>query len=280
MMVSFAVFLGQKPRSVALGVSAALVAAIGALSYVAGPQLALPLFYVLPIVIAAWFAGLRTGVAISIAGALFWLGVELAQAQSLAPDIALANTAIRLGCFLALSYFIAALSQALEYAHSDYLTGIANGRAFYDATFAEMRRSARYGGAFTVVALDVDDLRKINERFGHAVGDALLRSVAGVLRNSLRQTDLVSRLGAERFAILLPEADGEAARGAIRKLEGVLAGVAGKGDWTSSFSLGGVTFTSPPESAETALGRAEDVLQAARRREASGRVRSQLETAA
>jgi diguanylate cyclase (GGDEF)-like protein len=279
-MVSFALFLGQKPRSVALGVSAALVAAIGALSFVAGPELALPLFYVLPVVVAAWFAGLPMGIGIGVASAVFWLGVELTQGPRPLPTIVAANTGIRLACFFALAYFVATLSRALEYARSDYLTGIGNGRAFYDATLGEMRRSKRYGGAFTVIALDVDDLRSVSGRFGHAVGDALLRSVAGVLRNSLRQTDLVSRLGSEHFAILLPEADGPAARSVVHKLEGVLAGIAGKGDWTSTFSMGAVTFATPPESPETALGRAEDVLSAVRKSTRTGRVRSQSETAA
>src|SRR5688572_26092235 len=146
-MVSFALFLGQKPRSVALGVSAALVAAIGALSFVAGPELALPLFYVLPVVVAAWFAGLPMGIGIGVASAVFWLGVELTQGPRLPPTIVVANTGIRLACFFALAYFVATLGKALEYAHSDYLTGIGNGRAFYDATLGEMRRSKRYGGA-------------------------------------------------------------------------------------------------------------------------------------
>src|SRR5207247_115031 len=101
--------------------------------------------------------------------------------------------------------------------------------------------------------VDVDDLRAVNERFGHAVGDALLRRAAATLRARMRATDVVARLGADHFAVLMPETDAAAADGVVRKLETVLAEIAKMGPWTSGFSLGAAIFTEAPETVEAAL---------------------------
>jgi diguanylate cyclase (GGDEF)-like protein len=240
------------------------MAAISALSYAAGPELALPVFYVLPVAAVAWFAGLSAGVGSAVVAVLFWLGVDLAHGPRPLP-VLFWNTALRLLCLATLSHLLAALGMALRYARTDPLTGIANSRAFYDWVQLESQRSRRYGGAFTIVYLDVDDLRAVNQRFGHAVGDALIRSVAAIMRNSLRTTDVVARLGGDHFAILLPETGAAATRAVLRKLEGVLLEISGKGEWTSTFSLGAVTYLSPPESIEGALNRAEELMYAAQK---------------
>jgi diguanylate cyclase (GGDEF)-like protein len=283
-MIALIELLDRQPRAVRLGSAAALVAAITALAHAAGPAVAVPMLYVLPIAVVAWYAGWWRGAALSAVCALLWLGLEVAAAPApLAPVPALVywNTLLRLGCFAGLTYFVAALGLALTYARTDHLTGVANARAFVDAVQGEVQRMRRYGGAFTIAYLNVDDLRSVNGRFGRPVGDALVRSVSGLLRNCLRRTDLVARVGAGRFAILLPELGPETSQGFVRKLEGVLAGVAEKGLWTSGFSIGVGTFTDPPETVESALHRVEDLMYAARRGEArEARVRVQTENVA
>jgi diguanylate cyclase len=97
----------------------------------------------------------------------------------------------------------------------------------------------------------------------------------------LRSTDLVARLGADDFAILLPETSAESAQAALRKLEVLLAESGQKSQWASSFSIGGVTFTSPPDTVEGALNRAEDLMHAAKKADRkSTTVRWQLEAVA
>jgi len=278
-MLSLIEALGRQGRLSLLAWGSASAAALTALGYVAGPELALPALYVLPVAAVSWFAGLGAGIAVSLLSAGLWLGLDLARGS--AGDLPYWNTALRAGALLVLTHFLAALNVALQYARTDYLTGIANGRAFYDAAQAEIARARRYGSAFTLVYLDVDDLRTVNERYGHYVGDALIRSVAATLRKSLRATDLVARLGADDFAILLPETSAESAQAALHKLEVLLAESAQKSQWASSFSIGGVTFTSPPDTVEGALNRAEDLMYAAKKADRKKTtVRWQLESVA
>jgi diguanylate cyclase (GGDEF)-like protein len=279
-MLSLIEALGRQGRVALLAWGAAAVAAVTALSYVAGPEVGLPILYVLPVVAVGWFAGLTAGVAMALLSAGLWLVVDLTRGPA-AGDVPYWNTAIRAAALLILVHVLAALNVALQYARTDYLTGIANGRAFYDAAQSEIARARRYGSAFTVVYLDVDDLRTVNEKYGHYVGDALIRSLAATLRKSLRSTDLVARLGADDFAILLPETSSEAAQAALRKLEKLLVETAQKSQWASSFSIGGVTFTSPPDTVEGALNRAEDVMYVAKKADSKATtVRWQLEAVA
>jgi diguanylate cyclase (GGDEF)-like protein len=262
-MLSLIETLGRQGRGVLFLWGMAQVAAVAALSYVAGPTLTIPLLYVVPVIVIGWFAGHVAGFSLSALATGAWLAIDLAHGAP--ADFAYWNALIHLGVLLALTYFLAALNVALQYARTDYLTGVANGRAFYDTTQAELARARRYGSAFTLVYLDVDDLQRVNETFGHYVGDALIRSVAATLRKSLRSTDLVARLGADDFAVLLPETSAESAQGVLRKLETVLVETAQKSQWSSSFSIGAVTFTSPPDTVEGALNRAEDLMQAAKK---------------
>jgi diguanylate cyclase (GGDEF)-like protein len=271
--------LGRLSRAALFGGALAALLVITGTSYVGGRELGLPVLYVLPVAGVAWFGGRRLGLLTAILAALGWLGLDLVPRSGVVHGIDVWNALIRVGAFGLLAHFLAGSGAALRYARTDYLTGIANGRAFYDAAQLESRRAQRYGGAFSILYLDVDDLRAVNDRFGHPVGDALLRSVATTLRTRMRSTDVVARLGADHFAILLPETDAEAAHGVLRKLEVVLTGLSEKGPWSSGFSVGAASFMAPPESVESALNRAEDLMYAARKAPSrTGRVRCLAES--
>jgi len=94
---------------------------------------------------------------------------------------------------------------------TDELTGLANRRRFLDAVRAEMQRARRYERPLTLLMVDLDRLKQINDQNGHAAGDAMLRGVAQCLRACVRETDLPARLGGDEFAVLLPETPREAA---------------------------------------------------------------------
>lgn len=106
---------------------------------------------------------------------------------------------------------------------TDHLTGLAN-RAHLDERLGdEVRRSARYATPLTVLMLDLDRFKQVNDRFTHVVGDQVLRAVAGVLRDHVRASDLVARYGGEEFAVVLPETGLAAALSAVAKLAAALA---------------------------------------------------------
>lgn len=90
-----------------------------------------------------------------------------------------------------------------EHATTDYLSGLLNKRSFIDAMVAELARSRRHLRSVSLVSLDIDHFKRLNDTLGHDAGDAAIRAVSQLLRGTSRQEDLVFRVGGEEFAMLL-----------------------------------------------------------------------------
>lgn len=90
-------------------------------------------------------------------------------------------------------------------AMTDWLTGLYNRGAFRSAALRELRRAQRYRQTLSVIFFDLDDFKVVNDRFGHELGDQVLREVSRLLRRSVRDVDVAARFGGEEFAVLLPE---------------------------------------------------------------------------
>lgn len=113
-------------------------------------------------------------------------------------------------------------------ARTDALTGLANRRAWEEAAPRELGRAARHGLAATLALIDLDDFKQLNDRHGHAAGDALLRDVADRWRGALRDADLLARFGGDEFALLLVPSAAESAETIVRRmLEQLPRGVTG-----------------------------------------------------
>ena len=89
----------------------------------------------------------------------------------------------------------------------DFLTGLWNRQGFDERMKEETERAHRYRRPLSLLMVDVDDFKAINDRFGHPWGDVVLQKVAGVLKNMVREPDFAARIGGEEFVMLLPETD-------------------------------------------------------------------------
>ena len=93
----------------------------------------------------------------------------------------------------------------------DSLTGLYNRRVFLTTIESELHRAQRYGRPFSLILLDVDNFKKINDTYGHRFGDLVLEKVGSILNDLMRNTDFVARYGGDEFGIILPETDVESA---------------------------------------------------------------------
>jgi diguanylate cyclase (GGDEF)-like protein/PAS domain S-box-containing protein len=96
-------------------------------------------------------------------------------------------------------------TELIRLATTDPLTGLNNRRSFEELAEREFKRAKRYGNALSALMIDLDWFKQINDAHGHAAGDEVLRSVARIITDALRETDLAGRIGGEEFAALLPE---------------------------------------------------------------------------
>jgi len=147
---------------------------------------------------------------------------------------------------------------------TDDLTQIENRRAFYEGASREFERARRHNHPFTLAYFDVDDFKEVNTRFGRQVGDGVLCMVAATARQSIRSSDLVARLGADEFALLLPEAGSDGASAVIRKLQQALRDASEATGLPLTVSGGVVTCLQPADSLETAIDTADRLLYGAR----------------
>lgn len=114
------------------------------------------------------------------------------------------------------------LNRALLLAVTDPLTGLFNRRRLRERLVDEMKLRGRYGGLGSIIAVDVDRMKDINDTFGHAAGDRALKVVAGAILECIRSTDIAARVGGDEFAVLLPRTSpSEATTVANRILEAV-----------------------------------------------------------
>ncbi|WP_085719174.1 diguanylate cyclase [Pseudomonas sp. B27(2017)] len=146
---------------------------------------------------------------------------------------------------------------------TDSLTGIHNRRYFQERLTTEMARVERGGGELSVIMLDIDHFKRINDQYGHAVGDRVLQAVCERIGHRLRRTDVFCRLGGEEFMVLCPDIDGDHAHMLAEELWHSLrsAPIDVVGVVTASF---GIASWRPGEGADALLLRADSGVYAAK----------------
>ncbi|TSE30900.1 Response regulator PleD [Tepidimonas thermarum] len=194
--------------------------------------------------------GLGSGLAVAVLTALVLLATALWQAR----QHRVALTAIN--------------RELQRLVITDALTGIANRRRLLELLDDELRRMRRQGRPLTVLSLDLDHFKQVNDTHGHATGDAVLQHVVRTVQQHLRATDHFGRMGGEEFVVLLPDTGADAAQKVAWKLreavartplqtpDGLVVPV--------TISVGGVTSTDPSATAASVLAQADAALYAAK----------------
>jgi diguanylate cyclase (GGDEF)-like protein/PAS domain S-box-containing protein len=163
-----------------------------------------------------------------------------------------------------------ALERELEHrAHTDVLTGLSNRRHFYELAEQEFTRAKRYGTPLAVLMLDIDHFKQINDKYGHHIGDTVLRKLSEVCLKTLRENDIIGRLGGEEFAILLPEAEGERAMEVAERLRLAAANVRmaleREGHFRFFVSIGVTSMVVTDDDFDSILKRADAALYTAKK---------------
>jgi len=242
-----------------------LVLVLGVIDYLTGYELSFSLFYLAPIVLVTWFVSRRLGIMISIFSAIIWFVADISSGQTYShPAIELWNTFIRFGFFVIVTLLLSALRKQLRteeiFARTDFVTGAMNTRYFYGLAHMEISRSRRYQHPFTLAYIDLDNFKAVNDRFGHDTGDVVLRTVANVLHQHLRDTDIVARFGGDEFAMLLPETGQESAKVVISKIHSSLMAEMQKNGWPVTFSIGVVTYVAVPHTVNNVVKIADELM--------------------
>lgn len=158
-------------------------------------------------------------------------------------------------------------ADALRMAELDDLTGLGNYRMFMRALTAEVARSRRYDDPFSLVLLDLDGFKGINDELGHLAGDDALRLVAVALREALREEDVCCRQGGDEFAVIAVRAGEEEARELAERLTRAIGEIpfGADGEQRLGASVGWATFGAPARSVDELILRADAALRQTKR---------------
>lgn len=258
-------YLHQKHSASIVGVCFLLIGLVAIADHFTGFEFSFSIFYLAPVIIASWFGGRIIGTIVAITCAIVWLVVDVTSGHVYSNLlISFWNSGVRLGFFLLTSHLVSKvrfhLDREKELARSDPLTGVLNGRAFFEQGRRLFALAGRTSRPLSIAYVDLDNFKAINDARGHTEGDRLLRDVANILKGSLRSYDLVARLGGDEFALLLPDSDLEDSQYAIGRLRKNLSAFAREQGWPISVSVGIVVFKSTPPTLEQAVKLADELM--------------------
>jgi len=259
--------LESVPRRVlSVGVIGVMII-LGFADYITGFEFSFSFFYLIPITIIAWTNGRDAGLFFSVLSATVWLTSNLLSGQMYShPLIAIWNTLIRYGFYATVTSLLTELHHALEEEHilanTDPLTGAMNRRSFNQVAEKRMISSEIHGRPYTMVYIDIDNFKKINDKHGHAVGDLVLKVVVDTIREQTRGTDLLARIGGDEFAILLTDIDQNQAEPIIERIQSSLMAQMKTNNWGATFSIGVLTVLTMPESVDKLVSMTDELMYA------------------
>ncbi len=248
-------FLEKLSKGRLITIATGIVFVLGFIDYLTGFELSFSFFYLIPVTMIAWAVGRNQGLTFSVLSASVWLTSNILSGQRFSNIfIGVWNTLIRFGFYSVVTILISELRHALEeerlLANTDPLTGALNRRSFNEVAEKRMIISEVNRHPYTMVYIDLDNFKTVNDKLGHAVGDLVLKIVVDTLQKQIRNTDFLARLGGDEFAILLTDIDQNNAQIIVQRLQSALLEKMERNEWDITFSIGVLTVLSMPESVD------------------------------
>jgi len=262
-------FVARQSQLLLLVLSYLIVLFIGIVDYITGPEIAFSIFYIVPVILVVLSTNRKQGIIISLVAAMVWLGAELLARHIYSNSfIPWWNAAVRFAFFAVIANFASAFKKMYEneerLARTDFLTGTANRRLLFETAQINLIDPAVIDLPFTTIYLDLDNFKKINDTLGHATGDDILFAVGDIIKQILRKTDIVARIGGDEFVILLPGADAEDSKEIALKIREKITEQANREKWPLTVTMGCATFLKPPMSVTEIISKADDLMYEAK----------------
>lgn len=252
-------------RGVIFAAGAGLILLLGFVHYLTGLAYDFHVFFSLPVLLAAWFLGLRPALAGALLSTAAWFLADRMLGGD-QPDFLplLFNTATRLAIFAGEAWILAQMRRVLDrksrMAREDALTRLPNRREFYEQGRRALAQASRQKTPFTAVFIDLDKFKQVNDEFGHEAGDALLICVAEEIRKHSRAGDIPGRLGGDEFALLFPGMDATASKTYVEELRQRLLGAMRIHGWPVTFSIGVASYREAPDNLDRLLAEADKLM--------------------
>ena len=227
-----------------------LLAAIGVLDFATGLEVSVSFFYLIPVALAAWFGpkGLSYLVA-SLSALVGQISNDLAGDYHSHWAITLWNDLFQFFFFLVVAQLLiqvrTSFQRAKRASQQDFLTGLPNRPTLLARLEAELARASRTGQPIAIGYLDLDHFKQVNDNLGHSEGDRLLYLVSRAVKDELRRSDILARVGGDEFVVVLPECSADSAAVVARKILDVVSGLSKSNGWPVSASLGVVQMDKP-----------------------------------
>lgn len=210
-------------RSVVFAACVAAIVLLGAVRNATDAELAFASLAMLPVLVVAWLGGNWYGLILAALAAAMWMVADIYSGRTFSSSwIPWLNAIVRLLTYGLVVVLVCKVKAQFaferEYATHDALTGLLNRRGYLAQGLLEVARSKRYTSHFTVVFMDLDNFKALNDGKGHAIGDSALQATSRALQAATRTSDLVARMGGDEFAIALPEIDFDSANIAAHKI--------------------------------------------------------------
>jgi len=242
-----------------------MIAGIAVLDHLSGFELSFSIFYVIPVAIAAWNINLPSGVLFSIFSGAIWSIVDYTSGHNYSNGfIPIWNGFVRLLFFLIISYLLTEMKRGIiilkTLSDTDSLTGILNGRGFEKYTKIMIAQPQKKESVFSLAYLDIDNFKNINDKLGHSSGDLLLTTLAKSIRDCVRDTDIVARIGGDEFVVLLCSRNYEESDLIMNRMKEHVDIVMKKNNWPVSLSIGIVSFLSNTSELDSLLYKADELM--------------------